>query len=427
MNWKKCIYYLTILAAVSACDTFQEDVAPQGEDELILKEAITALPNTSLYIDLKTIIQTSETVRFSIGNQPQKGEASINDQSILLYKPKADFLSGHDFLSINLINSGGVMIDTDSIWINMASSADSLPCLNGALTDYYYTAVNEPIIIQPILNDGYCPDETSGAILDFIEDPANGSIEQVELFTYKYTPDTDFEGTDGFMYELTLVDEAGVSHYSIAQVSVTVFADTASYYPCDSLIQPIDYYISSDSDSSSYIIQAYQSDPFCGDLEHQLEIRSVYSGAATVLNQSFIEYFPGTDTIDFIEYSIHFEGGHTVDNYVTIYFESQTDPTDSVCGTANDDFYELFFVPDSTGTENEPFILNPLDNDEVCGSIDMRIIQDPGIGTASLYENSQLIYYVSEEFAGNMQTEMFYEICDNVKCDTAMISLSITK
>ncbi|MEQ8473942.1 MAG: hypothetical protein RIC35_22290 [Marinoscillum sp.] len=428
MNWKKHLFYLTTLAMVSACDSFVDDVAPQGEDELVLQDAISALPNTSLFIDLKTLLRSSEAVKFSIGSQPGKGTASIDDKSILLYQPKVDFVTGQDVLSINLINTAGTTIDTDSIWINMASSADSIPCLNGALADYYYTEVNQPVIIQPILNDGYCADKTSGAILNFTESPTNGTIEQVELFTYRYTPNVDFVGDDAFMYELTLVDEAGEEHYSISQVNVAVFQDTTSHYPCDSLIQPIDYYITSDSVSASYMILVYQSDPFCGDLDHQLEIVSVASGSATVYDPSSIQYFPGSDTIDFIEYSIHFEDGHSVDNYVTIYFDYSTDdPSDSICGIAHDDDYNLFFVADSIGTELDPFILDPVTNDEVCGQVDLRIIEAPTIGTASLYETNQIAYYVSEEFAGTMETQLLYEICDHVKCDTAMMTLSVTK
>ncbi|MBE61576.1 MAG: hypothetical protein CMB89_04395 [Flammeovirgaceae bacterium] len=432
MNWKKYFFYLTILAgSLSACDSFQDDVAPTGEEELVLKDAISALQNTSLFIDLKTVIQSSEVVKFSIGDQPQKGTASINDQAILQYNPQSEFQTGQDFLSINLLDRNGNTIDTDGIYINMASSADSLPCLNGALTDYYNTIVNESVILTPLDNDGYCADETSGAVLDFTEDPKHGTIEQIELFTYRYTPNADFEGKDDFMYELTLIDNEGEEHYSLAQVNVTISQDSTSNTPCDSLIQPMSVEIEDWGDwgggwPDSYLIELFYLDPLiCGSQDYQVSIDDVLFGSVELIPgyHNMIYYTPGDSATDLISYSVTFADGHEVSSYVDI----DMIPLDSICGAAHDDYYELMIVADSTGTQTDPYYLTPSDNDDICGDWDIKIITDPSIGSASVSNSHQIEYFVSEEFLGKKETEMLYEICDGVKCDTALIQLSIER
>lgn len=320
MNWKKHFFYLTILAvSLAACDSFQDDVAPTGEDELVLKSAISALPNTSLFIDLKSVIQTSETVKFMIGQQPAKGTASIDSKAVLFYQPMEEFVSGQDYLTIIMIDQSGNTIDTDGLYINMTLSADSLPCLNGALTDYYTTEPETPIILTPLENDGYCPGETSGAILDFTEEPSNGSIEQVELFTYSYTPNTGFTGVDAFMYELTLIDNDGQEYYSLAQVNVTVELST----PCDTLIQPqsIEVDVWGGAWGDDVVIELFNLDTTaCSSLDYLVSIDDVIYGEV-VYDEDYpnmIYYTPGNSSVDTVSYTVTFADGHSVSSYVEI-------------------------------------------------------------------------------------------------------------
>lgn len=416
MNWKRS-YLFPVFATLllAACDSFQEDLAPKGEDELILRPTVSALPNTSLYIDLKKTLQTSEVVKFELIVMPSKGQASITDESVLHYVPNQDFISGEDFLTIELINQSGVVVDSDSLFISMSASADSLPCFNGALSDYYYTEENSSLTFNPLSNDGYCPEQPSGAILDIIEDPEHGEVQQVELFTYSYTPEAGFIGSDSFMYELTLVDDEGSEYYSLAMVTIEV---KEAYSHCDSLVSPFTYHIENHSEPF-HIIEAFRPDPFCGSYnDYTITVLEVASGKAEVVDDHYIKYTPGSDTIDFINYKIALPT-KTLYNEIMITFGEQR------CLEAFDDWYELE-VLDSIGTSRDPYRLGVTSNDVICGEYSLEILEQGSIGVAEV-SGGLVSYYADEEFAGTMETRFKYEVCSSGACDQAWVNLTVSK
>ncbi|WP_421893551.1 Ig-like domain-containing protein [Marinoscillum sp.] len=418
MTWKNQIFQILIASILLAsCDAFQEDVAPKGEEELVLVEGISALPNTPVFIDLKKTIRSSETVRFSIGAAPIKGSATISDQAILQYIPNSDFTQGQDVVSIQLINRSGQPIDTDSLLITMATSADSLPCFNGALSDYYSVSKNSSLIIYPIANDGYCVESTSGAVIDFLAEPAHGTLSQVELFTYRYTPDVDFVGQEQFMYELTLIDNEGAEFYSLGQVNIEV---TIASSGCDSMVYPLTYEM---PDSLSYLdVLPYAPSPACDVFTWTVHLKSVLSGSAEVLHNGLIRYYPGTDSIDVIDYSISF-GDQTFDNQITIIIEGRTDDQ---CLEAIYDEYQLPIKKDSLGTRDHPYILDVAENDITCSSeYAIAILIEPEIGVSSVNAEHMIEYYVEDFESDSTETALLYQICAGGACDTAHVSLML--
>ncbi|MFY0599515.1 MAG: hypothetical protein JXR03_07570 [Cyclobacteriaceae bacterium] len=433
MNWKKKFaYLLTLTIFFYSCDSFQDDMGPTDEEELDVKNAIASLPNTPLFIDLKKAINTAEAVRFEINTSPVKGNATISDDAVLLYVPFEDFKVGQDFLSLNLLNSSGSTIDTDSIFISMTASEDSLPCFNGALSDYYTTQKDQSVVIYPISNDGYCVEEISGAVMDIKEEPLNGSLEKIELFTYNYTPDDGFEGVDEFMYELTLIDGEGNEFYSLAQVNIEVAQkqDTITSF-CDSLHSMPQYFHLTIPKQDHYLFDPIMRDPFCGQiaLDFEVDIIRVYGGSATVTEDKHIKYIPGDALADTIIYDLTYP---TNKNRRSIIIEFVDTQCTSILEAA-DDFYELTFDTDSIGTMQHPYLINIADNDIHCFDYTLEILEHPEIGVANIHQSFDgthiplLSYYSEEEFTGERNTELRYKICNDTKCDEAIVTLKLTK
>ncbi|MFY0607990.1 MAG: hypothetical protein JXR10_14825 [Cyclobacteriaceae bacterium] len=430
MNWKNQYLIVLIIAlAMASCDSFEDDFTPQGEQELELISDITVLPNTPLLFDLKRALHTAEKVKFDFAAVPKHGDITLFGNGIMKYKPHDTFVSGSDLISLSILNEQGALIDTDSIVINMASSADSLPCFNGALSDYYSTGINDPflggssIIISPILNDGYCAESTSGAILDFIEEPSFGHIEQVELFTYKYTPNLGFTGTDSFRYELTLVDNEGVSFYSMAEVRVEVLYMNQGSGACDSLVYPFEVFM---TDSVEQItILPFKPGPACDVFDWTVSILNVSSGSAIINEDNMIEYTrgQGDDSVAVISYNIQvldFVG----QNEIYVLFDEGDHSLN--CLEANDDSYHLYIMQDSIGTESEPYYLNISANDIFCDfDFELNMLTEPHIGVATIDESNTLVYYVNQEFAGIMETSFEYEICKTNNCQSATVYLTV--
>lgn len=421
MNLKNRFLYpfLIIGSLFSACDSFQEDVQPQGEQELELKNAISALPGTSLYIDLKRSINTSGAVKFQINAYPEKGTANIKDDAVLLYVPKAEFLNGQDFLSVDLLNSLGSVVDTDSIFINLVQSEDSLPCFNGALSEYYNTPQDQPVILTPLQNDGYCSDDVSGAVVKFQNDPEYGTLEQVALFTYKYTPEAGFVGDDEFMYELELIDNDGNSSFSLAQIKVGVHKKVNTH--CDSAVYPFHHNLKKPLDEF-YLFQPFEPHPLCDVSEWTVDSLYVESGQVKVTDDGMIKYFPGSTTSDYITYKITFDD-QIFHNHITVQIEE--DSTGSCPKAFNDEFH-LYIVRDSIGTSSEPYVLDAADNDDVCTEkFTIGILDHPEIGVASISDDQQIVYYADEEFSGVKETMIRYQLCDGVQCDDAYMYLTL--
>lgn len=435
---KKNSYLLFISIIVISCDSFQDDASPKAEEELDIKSAIAALPNTSLFIDLKKTINTDEVVRFAISTSPTKGNATISEEAVLLYMPFTEFQSGQDFISLDLIDGSGQTIDTDSIFISMTISEDSLPCFNGALSDYYHTQENSSVVIYPISNDGYCVDQISGAVMDILDEPAHGTLNKIELFTYSYLPDDGFIGTDEFMYELTLIDGDGLEYNSLAQINIEVinYQDMLNAL-CDSLITEPQLFSLITPGLSEYYFDPFLKDPLCGSLSYEIDIVSVEYGVATATDSGQIKYLPGMASEDKILFDIiYLDSDEVISNYIQIEFIQ-----DTLCNhgffklEATPDYYELIFDNDSIGTSQNPYLINIADNDIHCFDYTLEILTQPDIGVAEIVDDSEndgillLSYYSEEEFEG-AQTEITrfkYKICSDDGCSEAEITIQVTK
>lgn len=425
MNWKNRILYplVTVIVLLNSCDSFEPDIEPEGEGALDVKNAISALPGTPLFIDLKKSIITSGAVQIQVKAQPSKGSANIEGDAVLRYVPKPEFLSGQDFLSLNLLNSQGSIIDTDSIFINVVQSADSLPCFNGALSDFYSTPQDLLVSIQPIQNDGYCGDVAAGAVIKFHGQPKHGSLEQVALFTYQYQPEAGFTGNDNFMYELELIDLDGNSSFSLAQINIEVHEQESP--ACDSVIYPFYHALQKPLDEF-YIFEPFAPHPSCDISEWSVDSLYVQYGAVEVTENGMIKYFPGQNTDDYISYAITYNGRKD-HNYMEI---SIKEDSASICPEAFDDEYQIYVVgmQDSIATRSDPFVFNPADNDTYCNSnYSINMLEEPDLGVATLKDNQVFEYYVEEEFTGTKTTTIKYEICDAGECSSAYIYLNVHK
>lgn len=433
MNWKQNYLYLLFTTAIlMGCDSFQEDLAPVGEQELGLKSDISTLHNTSLFIDLKKNVNSPEAVKFQISQKPAKGEAEISDQAILKYTPHNEFIEGQDAMSVDIVNAQGRIIDTDELSITMSQSAESLGCFNGALSDNRKVRKNSSVIIYPLENDGYCPDRTSGALIDLLGDPAHGSLEQVELFTYRYIPETDFIGIDQLMYELTLTDDQGREYNSLAQIQVETFdqQDTSSF-DCEIIFGTNEYFLDAPI-QVNYDFAAFMEDSVCGSGSWEVTILNVSSGTATVINNGIgdlIRYQPPADTkdsIDVIAYQV--DAFNTIlTNSIIITFPYVGVPDTATCTiNARDD---NFYLPADSLPSGYEFVLDVANNDEICfENYNLSIIEQPELGEARLSSDSDLILYSSsEEFLGERTAALVYELCGNQRCDTAYVEVVIFK
>jgi len=427
------------MSLMVSCDTLQDDASPSGDELLDLEVDRQIQSGTSVLFDLKAVTNASSTVDFRIDQQASRGDLNFLEEGLLQYKPNSNFLSGSDLFSVQVVSEGAVL-DTDTVVIEMVNDSTNLPCFGGALSEFFVLNKNQSILFNPLLNDGYCPDETAEVLLSF-DQPANGTVEiehygsiaenvGYELF---YVPDEDFVGVDAFLYQVTFIDLEGVSHSSSALVEMTIIEDPmvdgCDIWPNQELTftGPIETY---------YEFPITFEQAFCTFLPHYLEIVSVSTGYAEFFEgQTMMRYYTdsavnigsmvNTGPVEKVRFDIVFEDLTRIHRTITLNFPD----VQVTCPVANPDVYLFETNVDSTGLDAYTWYFDPAENDNKCSeNYRLELLSSPFVGTISLLNDDQLMKLeVQEEFAGSQNFQVTYEICDGGVCDTAQIDITVDK
>ncbi|MFZ5824517.1 MAG: S8 family serine peptidase [Bacillota bacterium] len=160
---------------------------------------------------------------FSIAGNPANGtvgtpssttcDTATNTASATVsYTPNANY-NGSDSFAFRVTDSAGAYADgTVSITVNAVNDA---PVANG---DSATTTKNTAVTIDVLANDSDVDGDSLTVSIVSGSGPSNGMVTVNTDKTVTYTPNTDFVGTDSFVYQIT--DPGGLS--SQATVSITV-------------------------------------------------------------------------------------------------------------------------------------------------------------------------------------------------------------
>lgn len=311
---KKVNQVIKIVLAISlvyGCDTLEQDAIPDEQKTLQFQENVTTLSNTSVIFDLRKHFKTAGEGTFRAKTHPSRGNLSFMAQHFLKYTPNSSFTSGQDFFVVEAVGPNQFIMALDTVNITVVSDTSDIPCFNGALSDYVTTSVNKPVTFNVIKNDGYCKDETTGAVVDIIYAPLHGQLSLIDLFVYQYIPNTDFVGIDTVIYSLELIDLTGNSHFSSAVVSINVSGGQDSVsLPCN-LRANDDHFFLSGPDSTYYnpgdtaVFNVLANDEVCdiNSLETLVSDKNASEGDAFFIDNA-LNYVPkpeftGTDTVNY--------------------------------------------------------------------------------------------------------------------------------
>ena len=126
---------------------------------------------------------------------PANGTVVINPDGTITYTPDPDF-AGSDSFVYEICDPSG-LCDTATVTITVTPVNDP-PVANDDNTE---TTINTPIAIPVLINDSD-PDGDIITVTTIITPPANGTVVINPDGTITYTPDTDFAGSDSFVYEI---------------------------------------------------------------------------------------------------------------------------------------------------------------------------------------------------------------------------------
>ena len=305
---------------MAGCDSFQDDVLPRGEDELTLSGVVRVRPNEAIEVDLKTALNTSSAVRFGIGILPQRGDAEISEDALLTYLPSINFTSGLDYVGIDLYDTVGNLIDSDSLFFEMDSIApvDTLPnCAIIAHDDYFSIPNDTPFYFSPVWNnDEVC--DSAGFAITVVGGPYHGQLDEVidffPTYAFYYTPNAGFVGVDSMYYELTWTDSSGTQS-SGAMVILELTEDSEETDSC--LVAAInDFYMldilpdSIGTSATPILLTPDQNDILCEeDLDHTITILSGPDQGEAMVNTDnrTINYWNDNVPADSVSTSIEYQ------------------------------------------------------------------------------------------------------------------------
>ena len=183
-----------------------------------------------------------DTLTVTAASDPANGSVQINSGTTITYTPDQHFNGSDSFVYTISDGKGGTDTATVSVTVN---PINDLPVAN---LDTTGTNEDNAVVISVLSNDTDIDGDTLTVIST--TDPSNGSVQINGGTTITYTPDSDFNGVDSFMY--TIDDGNGGQASTNVTVNVTAVNDapvagddSASVDEDDSVVIPV---LDNDSD-----------------------------------------------------------------------------------------------------------------------------------------------------------------------------------
>jgi hypothetical protein len=299
---RKTLFNLLVLPAVviivNSCDTLESDVAPKVPEVEIEGNEIYLIPNSTGYIDLRSMINSHGTVRLDITGQTRHGDLSEISNGLLQYSPDPGFNSGRDLFTFSVSRNNDVL-KYDTVIIIVEPDTTKFPCGIYPQNDFVY-GVKGSTLINVLDNDILCGD-TSQFIVevyrpDSLSFPPYFGTAVVEGNNIRYTPGSSFIEADKIMYRVrnTQGSTSGIGIvyiFSSPACSFTLF-DDSFVFSTDSL------------PSDTVQLPVFANDELCSTPLSDYAFTMLHDGdvgTAIFQNPDFIYILPDTVTQTFTD------------------------------------------------------------------------------------------------------------------------------
>ena len=318
-----------------------------------------------------------DALEASLVSGPQHGDLTLNADGTFSYTPEANFhgLDGFSYV----VSDGAATSDVAAVTIGV-NSVNDLPV---AANEEYATDEDVPLVIAApgiLANDT----DVDGDVLTptIMHGPQHGEITLNADGSFTYTPDANWNGTDGFSY--VVLDGAGESEVAVATINVASIADPPTAR-ADAYSTGEDVPLSIGAPMS---VLANDSDPL-GSMTAEV-VAGPAHGALTLAADGTFQYTPeanwnGTDTFTY----------------------RAIGPDGSAEGTATITVQPLNDAPvaadDTIAADGELASGNVLTNDsDIDGdALTAALIEGPAHGTITLAADGSFEYVAEAGFTGD--------------------------
>ena len=394
-------------------------ITPANDAPLAVDDTASTAEDTPLNADVLTNDSDPDTGDVLTVNTtpvagPTNGNLILNANGTYTYTPNPDFF-GTDSFEYEVCDNGSPSLCDEAVVNITITSVNDMPI---AVDDTASTTEDTPLNADVLPNDSD-PDTGDALTVDTtpLVAPANGTLSLNSNGTYTYLPDTDFNGTDSFEYEVC--DNGSPSLCDQAVVNITITPAN------DAPIAANDTETTAEDTPLNANVLTNDTDPDTGDVltVNTTPIAAPTNGNLTLNANGTYTYTPNPDFFgaDSFEYTVCDNGSPSLCDQavVSITITSVNDAPVAVDDT-------------ETTAEDTPLnadvSLNDSDVDLADNlAVNTTPVAGPANGTLTLNANGTYTYTPNADFNGTDSFE--YQICDDgspLLCDNAMVNITIT-
>jgi hypothetical protein len=277
------------LFIISSCDDLGEDMALNLSSDTIGRAY--GGPGSTTVISLTDYINSSFPFEIIITQQPQYGKIEIHRSGLLLYTPNPDFISGTDLVGYRIIQEDKIVAE-NFVEIIIDGGFRSKFCkVLFKSEDFTVKPGSTNNNLDIFSNDVLC-DSAQYLTTNIVISVSRGRLSKQEN-NFTYTPNTNFEGQDDFIYSICIGSECRLVYASITvtntptETCIPEAKDDAYQFNSATLKVPLQ-------------LAVLKNDSLCGP-DPGLELLSVKYGQA-IVTDGIIELTPprgftGTDSL----------------------------------------------------------------------------------------------------------------------------------
>lgn len=320
---------------------------------------------------------------------PTNGALALQSNGSFTYTPNENFY-GSDFFEYTVTN---IYDKSATARVNITvNGVNDAPI---AVDDSFEIETNSGKFEHEFLLDNDSDPENGH--LEITETPIinvkHGTLKLTKHGKVEFTPETDFIGTDSFVYEL--VDDQGATDLATVTITVTEAADN----PLGNLPPiAVDDAFSINKNSGKFEYDSIldnDSDPEGGELQlNETPITNVQHGILTLDEEGEIEYTPNTDFVgvDSFVYQVIDENGNTGQATVTI--------TVLNVNTAPKAIVDTYTMLEGTLLNGETVLDNDTDIDDDILTLDTSFLSSPSNGSVVFSIDGTFVYTPNNGFFG---------------------------
>ncbi len=338
------------------------------------------------------------------------GTLVINPDGTYTYTPDENF-NGEDYFTYEVCNDETPQECTEATVTITVNPVNDSPI---AVDDFATTEKGNPISGIVIINDSDSDGDNLIVNTTLLSNPTNATVIINEDGTYTYTPDTDFIGTDVFIYEICDDGTPQLCTHAVVEITVNPAGDL---YANDDAVE-----IEEDGVLNGTTVLVNDGDSDGSTLTvNTTPIDNVDNGTLVLNEDGTYTYIPYPDFYGEDSFT------YTVCN--------DEDPVECETATVIITVNPVNDAPiagnDTATTENgNPVSGDVTPNDSDIDGDDLIInttpVTDPTNGTVVINPDGTYTYTPDDDFIG--EDSFTYEICDNgnpVECTTATVTITV--